>query len=421
MLTLRTHSWCVSLALLSFVIVLAGCAANQKEPHLTKTDQLRQTLDPRARQFLIQAQQAYKVGRYNFALALTDSAEALAYELADVDFLRGQIYTEMNRLDIARAAYETALKKDPEYRGARMNIGVNEFRRGKLQDAIKFFHGEEKIDPNSSLYLEMARAYASLGVADSARIAYEKSIALDSTNATAYMWLGQLYEATGDYDKAVYYSRRGLQLKPEDLDYHYILGSQLYRMGEVDEAAKELKLVADKRPWHQAAQYNMGQVLIRQGKEKEAQVYLDQADKAQQLQQKTNEAEEFVNRNPKDLEGWVKLGELFRQAGTLDRAIDAFKVAASIAPWNLNLQSNLASLILANGNQQEAVRRYSAILRADSTLSDVWLNLGVAYADMGRLEQARQCLRASLRHNPRDRTARNYLAQLDKKASMAGG
>lgn len=420
MAKLKKDSWGGLLVLLGAVTLLAGCAAKQ-ERQPTKTEQLRQTLDPNAARYMVEAEQAYKQGNYNVALAFTDSAEALASDLADVDFLRGQVYSDMNRIDLARSAYETALRKDPEYRGARMNIGVNEFRRGKLQDALASFRGELKLDPTSGLYLEMARAYAKLGVADSARMAYENAIALDSTNATAYMWLGQLYEEMGDYDKAIQYSRKGLQIKPEDLDYQYILGSQLYRMGKVDEAAEHLKLVADKRPWHQAAQYNMGQVLIRQGKQEEAQVYLKQADKAQQLQQKLNEAEEFVNRNPDDLQGWIKLGELSHQSGSVDRAIDAFKVAASIAPWNLNLQSNLASLVLESGNQKDAVLRYKAILQADSTLSDVWLNLGVAYANMDRFELARQSWETALRHNPRDRTARQYLARLDKTTPAAGG
>jgi tetratricopeptide (TPR) repeat protein len=405
----RGSGWVVLAAL-----VAAGCFS--KTDPMTKTEKLRQTLDPRVQQFLLAGEQAYKQGNYVAALALSDSAEVYAPDLADIHFFRGRIYTDLNQLDIAKAAYEATLDADPAYRGAHMNLGINSFRRGKLRDAINSFKQEEALEPNSGLYLEMGRVYAKLGEADSARLAYEQSIALDSTNTTALMWLGQLYEEMGDFEKALVYSRRGAALKPDNLDYRYIIGSQLFRVGQVEEAVAQLQPVAEQRPWHHGAQYNLGQALMRLGREDEAQHFLDRAEAAQQVQQEIQEAHDAINQDPNDLQNWIRLGEAHRKGQMYDRAADAFRRAVTIDPGNLYLQTNLATLLMESGDTTAAIQHYQAVLKADSTLADAWLNLGVAYGNTRRYEEARHAWQQVLRHRPGDRTARAFLAQLGELA-----
>ena len=110
----------------------------------------------------------------------------------------------------------------------------------------------------------------------------------------------------------------------------------------------------------------------------------------------------------------MELGVLLRQAGQVDRAVEAYKVAVSLEPRNLYLQSNLALLMMESGDTDTAIRRYRAILRMDSTLADVWLNLGVAYANTGRAAEARTAWQQTLKYTPGHPTVRSYLAQLDE-------
>lgn len=399
-------AWCV------VATGLIGCSTDRNEQ--TKTEQARLTLNPRVQRYMVEAEEAFDRGVYRLALAMTDSAEHYAPDLADVHFFRGRVYTELGQYDIARVAYQRAIELDPQYPGARMNMGVNEFRRGRLREALLLFHGEEMLAPNTELFTETARVYARLGVADSAGIYFEKAIALDSTNATAWMWYGQLFDETGDLERALGYSRTGLRLKPDNTDYQYIVGSQLYRLGQVEEAIPYLKAAADRRPSHHGAQYNTGQALLRLGRPDEADVYLARADSAQQLQQKISEAEDAVGRAPDVLENWITLGELNRAAGMTERAVDAFRVAVSMAPENLYLQTNLATLVMEHGDTEEAIRRFRAVLGIDSTLSDVWVNLGVAHVQAGDYDEARQSWEEALAQKPDNRTARVYLERLEE-------
>ena len=160
--TLRQAASIVSLALLTTVAFI-GCSGG------TTTEEARANADPRAVTFLLEAEQAFDRGAFTLALALSDSAEVYAPELADIHFFRGRIYTEINQLDVSNAAYKVALETDPEYQGARFNLGVNHAREGKLREAIDWYRAEEAKFPSTGLYTELGRAYARLGEADSAR------------------------------------------------------------------------------------------------------------------------------------------------------------------------------------------------------------------------------------------------------------
>ena len=393
--------------------VLLVTATACRERTSTVTDQQRADVDPRVGAFLVEGQRALQRGDYQTALVWADSAETYAANLTDTHFLRGLVYSALKRYDQAAGAYKQVLATDPQYQGAHYNLGLNAVRQGELQNAIDHFIQEKAAYPTSALYLELGRAYAQLGEADSAKAAYRQALALDTANATAHLWLGQLHEELGELDSALVRSQAGLKLRPQNLDYRYIVGTQLYRLGELEEAATHLRPVAEEQAWHHGAQYNLSQVLLRLGRREEAERYQQRAEQAQGLLQAIEEAEEATQRAPNNLQYWLDLSNAYRQAGRLGDAIDAYQVAATLEPSNLYLQNNLANLLHADGRLKEALYHYQAILDIDSTLPDVWLNLGVVYANLDSTEAARLAWQRALRHRPGDATASDYLQQLE--------
>ncbi len=406
---IRSAGW---LLILILAVASAGCGSEEDE--LSATERQRQLVGPQVGRYLIEGQRAYERGSYTLALAMTDSAEQHAPNLADLHFLRGNVYMQLNQLRIAQAAYEKVMEVDPKYGGARFNLGLIAHRQDQLRDAIDWFKKEEEIEEQSNVSLELGRAYARLGEPDSARMAYERAIELDSSNSTALMWLGQLYEELGEMDKALEVSKAGLEIRPDDPDYQYVVGSLLFRLGEVDEAEPYLRAVAKERPWHHGAQFNMGQVLMRMGQEDEAQGYFSQADSAQQMQEVISDAEEDIGREPNNLEHWANMASVLRDLGEVDQAIEALKVATTLHPRNLHLQSNLALLLMENGENDAAIGRYRAILEVDSTLADVWLNLGAAYANAGYRDEARQSWEKVETLEPGHPAVHEYLARISE-------
>jgi tetratricopeptide (TPR) repeat protein len=113
----------------------------------------------------------------------------------------------------------------------------------------------------------------------------------------------------------------------------------------------------------------------------------------------------------------VNYGESLRRAGRIDEAIEAFQIALSLEPRFVALENNLANLYIMRGDTAAAIYHYKAILEQHPTLADVWLNLGAAYANTGRVEAARKAWQTALKYAPEDSTAKAYLARLPRKKS----
>ncbi|MDZ4700426.1 MAG: tetratricopeptide repeat protein [Rhodothermales bacterium] len=398
---------------LTLVVVLAasGCA-REKAEDLTRTERLRLKIDPRVGAYMARSQAALEQGNFNLALALTDSVLAVEPVLADPHFLRGRIFSLLNLPEQALASYQTVLELDPQYRGAWYDMGLIAFRGGRLREAVEFLQNEELVEPTDFLYLELGKVYARLGEPDSSRIAYEKAIELNPSNASAHMWLGQLMEETGDLDAALAHSLEGARIKPGDHEYEYIIGSLYFRMGDNAKAIEYLKPAADALPWHQGAHYNLGQALLRTGRDAEARPHLARADEAQQMQQAVNDAQSAVQTEPENRDKWVHLSDVQWKVEQYQKAIDAYSVALSLDPANFAMQTNLANMLVQSGDIEAGISRYQSILRIRPEMIDTWLNLGVAYANAGQHANARATWEKGLEYDPQNRQLKKNLTDL---------
>ena len=370
-------------------------------------------IDPAVAGLIFQAETAFRNGYYNAALAITDSSLVNSPHSADIHFLRGRVFTKLARLNEAEVAYRTVLSLNPNYQGAWFNMGTNSIRQDDLPAAIAHYKSEMLLYPSARTMVQIGRAYADLGKIDSATFAYEDAIKTDSKNAAAYMRLGHLYKDRGDITKAIEYATIGLDLDPENLDYKYIIGSLLLLNEEPKASLPFFQAVTSKRPWHYWAHHNLGQALYRIGDETQGQHYMDLAKELQKGIQEVENWRNLANMNPDQLMLWVNLGNSLKNMGRIQEAKDAFLVALSISPMSFALQNNIANLCLMDGDTVQAINRYKTILSFDSTLVDIWLNLGVVHASSGRINDARQAWMKGLEHDSDNTTLKDYLETLD--------
>jgi len=370
-------------------------------------------IDPAVAGLIFQAETAFRNGYYNAALAITDSSLVNSPHSADIHFLRGRVFTKLARLNEAEVAYRTVLSLNPNYQGAWFNMGTNSIRQDDLPAAIAHYKSEMLLYPSARTMVQIGRAYADLGKIDSATFAYEDAIKTDSNNAAAYMRLGHLYKDRGDITKAIEYATIGLDLDPENLDYKYIIGSLLLLNEEPKASLPFFRAVTSKRPWHYWAHHNLGQALYRIGDETQGQHYMDLAKELQKGIQEVENWRNLANMNPDQLMLWVNLGNSLKNMGRIQEAKDAFLVALSISPMSFALQNNIANLCLMDGDTVQAINRYKTILSFDSTLVDIWLNLGVVHASSGRINDARQAWMKGLEYDSDNTTIKDYLETLN--------
>lgn len=397
---------------LLLLFIATGCKSGSDRQKLSQTALQRQAANPKVAFLLVEAQDAFQQGAFGVALMLADSAEQYSPELADIPFLRGLIYTKMKLFDKAQLAYERVLALDPNYQGIWLNLGSTAFRQGQPRKALNLYQKEQNVYSLPICLLQMGRAYVALGVADSAQQVYLQAIAADSSYATAYFRLSELYKEKGELEQALKYSRRGLSLEPENLNYKYFVGSLLLLMGEVEESYDYLLTVVQQRPWHYWAHYNFGQALMRLGRKEEGQYYLNKADSLQESTQEIENWRTLAENNPDQLMLWVNYGNALRHAGQIDEAIDAFHIAMTLDPQNIALQNNIANLYLMHGDTSWAIAGYRLILLQNPAVFDVWLNLGLVYANMGNVEAAQWAWENALKFAPDDSTVKSYLEEL---------
>lgn len=318
---LRLRVW----ALGATVLLLAGCHLEQGAP------------DPKVRELLWDIQRAQQGNNYTGTLALVDSALAIVPHYPSLYFTRGRLLSKLYRFDEAQAAFEQALDLDPGYIGAAYHLGNNAFFVGRNRDALRYYWQEHaRITGNfpkpaqASVLLQLGRVYARLGIADSARWAYEESLAVQENNAQAWAWLAELSEDAGRLEDALGEVRRAFALEPENIEHQYLVGALGFRMGELEEAEGHLRGVVNQAPWHAGAHYNLGRCLLALGREAEAVPFLAATDSLQELQANIILAKFAVERNPANRGHWLELASLYIQTGQQKEAREALVVARQL-------------------------------------------------------------------------------------------
>lgn len=412
------------MGLMALWMVAAGC---RTESAIEPPD-----LDPQTARLVAEMRARYAAGDWNAALALSDSAAAAAGELkiAVVPFTRGLIFTRLRQYDRAEQAYRRALEIDPTYRQIWFNLGHNALLQRRYRDALKHYEKERALIEGAdshdrmryatqdrrglpAVHAQIGRTYDLLGVQDSARLAYERSLAADSTYPVAHAWLSDHFEKAGRTEQALHHARRALANSPQTTEYAYQVGSLLVQTGRTAEAVPILAMVTRKWPGHEGATYNLGRALLAQGREKEGQAALARLDEIKALQEDALQAQRAVATYPEDPQRWVTLGGLMLKSGYFDKAEQALSAALVRDPDNLTLQNDLANLALVRGDTTLAIHRFQKLLVQDSTFSDAWLNLGIIYVMKERPEDARHAWQQVLRYSPGDADARAYLDRLN--------
>ena len=394
--------------LLLIVLFLSKCSP----PGAARTEALRSSLEPHARELLEEAQASLQNGQLDRALALADSVERYSPELADIPFLRANAHFSARRYEEAEASFRRTLELDPEYAGAHRRLGDLEAQQGLEGDGLPYYLAEAELHPGTDLYTRIGRIYLEAGLADSARWALDRAIALDSTNASAYLQYGQLLEQLGKIDEALVFSQKAVALEPNTPNYQFVVGAQLFRSGSVEESISHLQSAADAQPLHYPAQYNLGQALLRLGQDEAARHYFSRADTARVIMDQINLTQQAIARQPNQAGNWNRLGQLYMRVDMHTSAENAFATALRVDPGNPEAQHGMARYALATGQANDAVRRFKLMLVSDRNRADIWLELALAHAAAGQCDEARKALSVVQELEPIDTSAKNRLGGL---------
>ncbi|CAM3392287.1 tetratricopeptide repeat protein [Rhodothermus bifroesti] len=425
---LRIRLW-IGLSLLIFT----GCRPTAPEAYRPPSERVL-TAAQAAR--LHQAWQAYAQGAYQHAMQLADSLLQEGAEIAEVYLLKGRIYLDINAFEEALTHLEKARALDAYLRGIDFQIGHAAFLQGFYRRALAYYLKELALIEQSptevqryyaetdriakvAIYRQAGRACFLLDSLQAARQFYHRALELDSLDSESYRWLAELEEQEGNLQTALQLAEKALALNPKELENLYTFARLLLRTGHTEDAVHFLQLVLERHPLHRGANYNLGRALMLRGETRAGEFYLARAQRIQQLTGKIDQAR-LAAYQTGDVRHWKELATLLIEAGRYVEARRALDVVLFLEPHNLALENDRANLALLLGDTLDALARYQQLLRRDPTLADVWLNLGVVYAQQKQYEAARKAWQQALRYRPDDDTLRQYLQLLDRRMHSEG-
>ncbi len=250
------------------------------------------------------------------------------------------------------------------------------------------------------LYVNLGRVYFELKRYEDAICEYKMAIWLDSLNLRAHYYLCQLYEELQDFDNAIEICKKLIEMQPNVAEFHCRMAQYFYLQGDIEKAIEYYQTAVTLNPnpeWTSVVAQTLGFI----------------------FQENTNDLDAAISSyqhayslNPKDVDIYLNLGNVFFEKGSFDNALIVYKKALESSPHNARLHCNLGYLYWGKGNIEEAVKEYEKAIQYDNTYDIAYNNLGVIYLDdYGRVKKAIELFDAARRYNPNYALANYNLAR----------
>lgn len=157
--------------------------------------------------------------------------------------------TDKSRLPLAEADYLQLIAISPEMPLSYSQLANLYFKRGELDNAIKYYNLElEKIPdlktPNFpyqhemtaqgeviNIDLNLGDIYAQKKEKNEAEKYYKLALALDDKYPVIYKHLADYYQSNSDFEQAIWYNKKGMELEPENYEWPQKLGEIYDKMG----------------------------------------------------------------------------------------------------------------------------------------------------------------------------------------------
>lgn len=212
---------------------------------------------------------------------------------------------------------------------------------------------------------------------------YRQLLQADPKHADALHVLGLVLSQTGRPDEALVLIRQAMALRPEQPTYVNNLGEVLRQQGQFGEAEACFRQALALAPQFPEAHFNLGNALKSQGRYEEALAAYQQA----------------VRLRPGYAKVHFNLANTLREFGLVKAAIESYRQALALRPNWAEARLNLGVAHAELAEHDAAIACYRRAAELDPGL-DVDGDLGNAYLDQGRIEEAAACYGREIARHP---------------------
>jgi tetratricopeptide (TPR) repeat protein len=249
---------------------------------------------------------------------LTQTGKVLASEpTAQESFAAGVTAEEKGDVEAARTAYEHALKIEPSYGRALINLGLIEIRHRQVEKGLKRCERAQELDPKSAkVHYCIALGRLREGKDKDAETELERSIALLASDPAPKIELGHLRRKAKRWQDAIQLYREAVRLNADDPDLHVHLGFCYKQLGELKAAEVEYRKAVQKKPESYFGHLDLGWVLVRENQDREAEPHYVKA----------------TELKPDAPEPHYNLGNLYKRLGDMSKAKASYQRAVDLDP-----------------------------------------------------------------------------------------
>jgi tetratricopeptide (TPR) repeat protein len=201
-------------------------------------------MDDKLREALATGRELYRQKEYVRAEPhLAQIADAkLPY--ADVHNMLGVIYHDVGQFSKAQACFEEALRINPAYTEASLNLAVTYNDMGRYAEARDLYLG---------------------ALTSSTRPGGKLDSFVMGKLANMYADIAEVFASSGAFDEAIGEYRRALALRPTFIDLRLKLAQALRDAGRAEEGLRELRAILNQNADYLPARLNLGLTLFSVG------------------------------------------------------------------------------------------------------------------------------------------------------------
>ena len=245
---------------------------------------------------------------------------------------------QKNEHQAAIKLYNEILKINPNHINTRVNLGSIFINIGEFHKAINCLEKGIRIDPdNSYLNNNLGVVFNNLGEHQQAINFLKIAIRIDPDNVDANCNIGVAFKELGYYQKAISHYRKAIDLNPNFVRALNNLANVHKDLGEHQQAKDCYEKAIEINPNFVEAINNLGVLFHDTG----------------EYQKAMNCYEKVIKINPQYTQTHNNLGVMFKDMKKYQKAIDIFQQGLQLVPNDFNMQTNIASIYIAELNDFE--------------------------------------------------------------------
>jgi tetratricopeptide (TPR) repeat protein len=201
---------------------------------------------PKADDFYIQGGDKFKKGDYQGAVAAYNQALRINPNYTQAYNNRGSARYSLGDKQGAITDFNQALQINPNLANAYYNRGVARYDLGDNQGAIADYDQALRIDPNlANAYYNRGVARSDLGDNQGAIADFNQTLKINPNEAEAYSSRGTVRLKLGDKQGAIADCNQALKIDPGEVGAYIIRGGARYALGDKRGAITDLEKAAD--------------------------------------------------------------------------------------------------------------------------------------------------------------------------------